>query len=95
MTILYASREVADLEKIAEHAPSGDLWLLNLTDGTTVPAFGHQLEVLGAARQPASGPTAPRPAVACRGLVLALAVSLAAWVPIVWGTVWLVRAVIA
>lgn len=91
MTILYAAREVVTLEKVADHAPSGHLWLLNLTDGTTVPAFGHQLEVPGATRRPGGQPTV-RP---CRGLVLALAVSLAAWVPIVWGAVWLVQAVIA
>lgn len=91
MTIRFASREVVTLEKIADHAPSGHLWLLNLTDGTTVPAFGHQLDIPGATRRPGSQPTV-RP---CRGLVLALALSLAAWVPIVWGTVWLVRTVIA
>jgi len=91
MTILFASREVVTLEKIADHAPSGHLWLLNLTDGTTVPAFGHQLDIPGATRRPGGQPTG----WSCRGLVLALALSLAAWVPIVWGTVWLVRTVIA
>ena len=91
MTILYAAREVVTWEKIVDHPPSGHLWLVHLVDGTTVPAFGHELEVPGATRCPASQP-AVRP---CRGLVLALAVSLAAWVPIVWGAVWLVRTVIA
>ncbi len=91
MTIRFASREVVTLEKIADHAPSGHLCLLNLADGTTVPAFGHQLDIPGATRRPGGQP-AGRP---CRGLVLALAVSLAAWVPIVWGAVWLVRTVIA
>lgn len=94
MTIRFASREVVTLEKIADHAPSGHLWLLNLTDGTTVPAFGHQLDIPGAPRRPGSRPTV-RPCFARRGLVLALAVLLAAWVPIVWGVVWLVRTVIA
>lgn len=91
MTIRFASREVVTLEKIADHAPSGHLWLLNLTDGTTVPAFGHQLDIPGATRRSGGQPTV-RP---CRSLVLVLAVSLVAWVPIVWGTVWLVRTVIA
>lgn len=94
MTILYAAREVVTWEKIADHAPSGHLWLVHLVDGTTVPAFGHELEVPGAPRRPGSRPTV-RPCFARRGLVLALAVLLAAWVPIVWGVVWLVQAVIA
>ncbi|WP_432793644.1 hypothetical protein [Rhodococcus ruber] len=91
MTILYAAREVVTWEKIADHAPSGHLWLVHLVDGTTVPAFGHELEVPGATRSPDSRPTVR----SRRGLVLVLALSLAPWVPIVWGAVWLVQAVIA